>query len=57
MKKSAHEVYKLAKEQNLNDQETKDLLVKEGIIINLKSLKRQHEIAENIINKIKKNHE
>jgi diphthamide synthase subunit DPH2 len=57
MKKSAHEVYKLAKEQNLTEQATKDFFVKEGIIVNLKSLERQHEIAENIKNKIKKNHD
>lgn len=33
MKKSAYEVWKLAKEQNLNEEETKELMIKEGIII------------------------
>lgn len=33
MKKSSYEVWKLAKEQNLNEEETKELMIKEGIII------------------------
>jgi len=33
MKKSAYQVLNLAKEQNLNKQQTKELLIKEGIII------------------------
>lgn len=33
MKKSAHEIWKKAKEQKLTDEEIKELMVKEGIII------------------------
>lgn len=54
MKKSAHEVYKIAQEQNLTRDQTKELLKKEGIIVNLKSLERQPEIANNILKKNEK---
>jgi uncharacterized protein YbaA (DUF1428 family) len=37
MKKSAHQVLKEAKEQNLNDLEIKELLKKEGIIVSIES--------------------
>lgn len=32
-RKSAYDVYKLAKEQNLNDKQIKELFLKEGIIV------------------------
>lgn len=37
MKKSAYQVLKEAKEQNLNKIETKELLKKEGIIVSIES--------------------
>ena len=54
MKKSAHQVWKETKEQNLTDEQTKEILVSEGIIVNYDALKRQHEIADNIANRIQK---
>ena len=32
MKKSAHEILKKAKEQNFTEEQTKELMIKEGII-------------------------
>jgi hypothetical protein len=32
-KKSVHDVWRLAQDQNLNDEQFKELLIKEGIII------------------------
>jgi nucleoside diphosphate kinase len=43
-RKSAHDVYTTAKEQNLSDQQFKELLVKEGIVVK-KLLSRTKIIA------------
>jgi hypothetical protein len=52
MKKSAHQIWKEAKEQNLNNEEFKAYLKKEGVIVSKESIDRQHEIAENILKRI-----
>lgn len=54
LKKSAHQVWQEAKDLNLNDQDFKAYLKKEGVIASKESIDRQHEIAENILKKFKK---
>ena len=52
IKKSAHQVYKEAKEQNLNDADFKEYLKKEGVIVSKQSLDRQNEIKDNIMKRL-----
>jgi len=54
-KKSAHQIWKEAKEQNMNDAEFKEYLKKNGVIVPKESIDRQHEIAENIRKRLKPN--
>lgn len=53
MKKSAHQIWKEVKDKNLSHEETKALLKKEGVIVPLENIERQHEIANNILKRIK----
>ena len=55
MKKSAHQIWKEAKELGLNDEEFKKYLKDNGIVVPKESIDRQHEIAENILKRIKRN--
>ena len=55
MKKSAHQIWKEAKNLGLNNEEFKKYLKDNGVIISKESIDRQHEIAENIAKRIKRN--
>ena len=57
MKKSAYEVWNLAKEQNLNDEQTKELMIKEGIIIKNKQEKTPIQKAISLIENAFENNE
>lgn len=48
MKKSANEVWKMAQEKNLNKQETKALLVKEGIIISKRDRQNRNRFFKSL---------
>jgi hypothetical protein len=54
MKKSAHQIWKEAKDLNLNKVEFKKYLKDNGVIVSKESIDKQHQIAENIIAKTKK---
>lgn len=47
MKKSAHQVWKEAKEQNISKQEIKEIMIKEGIIIKKWKSLRKYKPEEN----------
>ena len=55
MKKTAHQIWKEAKELGLNDEEFKKYLKDNGVIVPKESIDRQHGIAENICKRIKCN--
>lgn len=52
-KKTAHQIYREAKDKNLNDEEFKEYLKKEGVIVSKESLDRTHQIAQDTCNRIK----
>jgi|GEM_PF-5089646 len=54
MKKSAHQIWKKAKEMNLNDEEFKLYLKANGVIVPKESIDRQHQIADNVMKRLKK---
>jgi len=54
MSKSAHEVWKYAQKRGLNDKEFKELLIKEGIIINKAIMKKT---AESVLISARENNE
>ncbi|MCT2410033.1 hypothetical protein NZD88_20955 [Chryseobacterium antibioticum] len=53
MKKSAHQIWKEAKELNLNDVEFKKYLKDNGVIASKESIDKQHEMAKNILRRTK----
>lgn len=53
MKKTAHQIWREAKEMNLTAAEFKEYLKKNGVIASKEEIDRQHQIAENITKRIK----
>ena len=53
LKLTGYEIYKLSKEQNLNDKEFKDLLLKEGILIKNTALGGLNSNPLNIMQKVR----
>lgn len=54
MKKTAHQIYREAKEKGLDEEEFKSLLKKEGVIVPKENFDRQYQIASNILKRIQK---